>query len=325
MDLSALTIQQLRYVIAVERHRSFRDAALASHVSQPALSMQIKKLEDLLDVCVFDRSKQPIIVTEKGSRVVAQAKLALEHFERIGSVVGRQEELSGTFRLGIIPTLLPTLVPRFLSPFARAHPRIDLEIVEAKTTALLRGLREGSIDGGLAATPLEVAGIHERVICHERFFGYLPEGHTLLSRGRLHQADLMDEQVWLLGEGHCFRTQVLHLCSADRRHDGGKSSVQCECGSFETLIGIVDSGFGVTILPELVVRSLPAARQAAQVRPFAVPEPVREISFLHAREQERVEVADALVHTLSSVMPPDLIGRKPRRSSILKPGTPSRK
>jgi LysR family hydrogen peroxide-inducible transcriptional activator len=151
MDLSALTIQQLRYVVAVDRHRSFRDAALASHVSQPALSMQIKKLEELLDVCVFDRSKQPVIVTEKGGRVVAQAKLALEHFERIGSAAGRQEELSGTFRLGIIPTLLPTLVPLFLSQFARAHPRIDLEIVEAKTTTLLRGLREGAIDGGLAA------------------------------------------------------------------------------------------------------------------------------------------------------------------------------
>jgi LysR family hydrogen peroxide-inducible transcriptional activator len=319
MDLSALTIQQLRYVVAVERHRSFRDAALASHVSQPALSMQIKKLEELLDVCVFDRSKQPVIVTEKGSRVVAQAKLALEHFERIGSAAGRQEELSGTFRLGIIPTLLPTLVPLFLSPFARAYPRVDLEIVEAKTTTLLRGLREGAIDGGLAATPLEVAGVHERVICHEGLFVYLPEGHALLSHGRIRQADLMDEHVWLLSEGHCFRTQVLHLCSADRRHGGRQGSVQCECGSFETLIGIVDSGFGVTVVPELVVRSLPAACQAAQVRPFAIPEPMREISFLHAREQERVEVADALIGSLRSALPPDLVGRKPRRSSVLKP------
>jgi LysR family hydrogen peroxide-inducible transcriptional activator len=324
MDLSALTIQQLRYVVAVERHRSFRDAALASHVSQPALSMQIKKLEELLDVCVFDRSKQPVLVTERGSRVVAQAKLALEHFERIGSAAGRQEELSGTFRLGIIPTLLPTLVPLFLSQFARAHPRIDLEIVEAKTTTLLRGLREGGIDGGFAATPLEVAGVHERAICHEGFFVYLSEGHPLLSRERIHQADLMDEHVWLLSEGHCFRTQVLHLCSADR-HGGRQSNVRCECGSFETLIGIVDSGFGVTIVPELVVRSLPAARQVAHVRPFAVPEPVREISFLHVREQERVQVADALVRSLRSALPPDLVGRKPRRNAILKPVPPARK
>ena len=323
MELSALTIQQLRYVVAVDRHRSFRDAALANHVSQPELSMQIKKLEELLDVCVFDRSKQPVIVTEKGGRVVAQAKLALEHFERIGSAAGRQEELSGTFRLGIIPTLLPTLVPLFLSQFTRAHPSINLEIVEAKTTTLLRGLREGAIDGGLAATPLDVAGVHERVLCHEGFFVYLPEGHALLSRGRIHQADLMDEHVWLLSEGHCFRTQVLHLCSADRRHGGRQCSVQCE--SFETLIGIVDSGLGVTIVPELVVRALPAARQAAHVRPFAIPEPVREISFLHAREQERVQAADALVHSLRSALPPDLVGRKPRRNAVLKPVAPPRK
>jgi len=323
MDLSALTIQQLRYVVAVDRHRSFRDAALASHVSQPALSMQIKKLEELLDVCVFDRSKQPVIVTEKGGRVVAQAKLALEHFERIGSAAGREKELSGTFRLGIIPTLLPTLVPLFLTQFTRAHPRIDLEIVEAKTTTLLRSLREGAIDGGLAATPLDVAGVHERVICHEGFFAYLPEGHALLSRGRIHQSDLIEEHVWLLSEGHCFRTQVLHLCSADRRHGGRQCSVQCE--SFETLIGIVDSGFGVTIVPELVVRALPAARQAAHVRPFAIPEPVREISFLHAREQERLQAADALVESLRSALPPDLVGRKPRRNSVLKPVTPPRR
>lgn len=320
VDLSALTIQQLRYLSAVERHRSFREAALACHVSQPALSMQIKRVEDLLGVCVFDRSRQPVVVTEPGQRVLAQAKLAIEHFDRIGHVVGRGRDLAGNFRLGVIPTLLSTFVPLFLARFAHAYPHVDLEIVETKTTDLIRALREGRFDGGLAATPLEVPSIHERVVCHEALFVYLPPGHALLSRPRLRQSDLMDEQVWLLSEGHCFRAQVLHLCSADRnRTDDARCNVRVDGSSFETLMAIVDSGVGLTILPELVVRALPGARVASQVRPFASPEPVREVGFLHAREHARMNVAEALHVILRAAVPPDLVGRSPRRSSILRP------
>ncbi len=320
MDLSALTIQQLRYLLAVDRHRSFRDAALECHVSQPALSMQIKRLEEILGVHVFDRSRQPTVPTDIGSGIIVQAKLALAHFDRIGALAGHQSEFTGTFRIGIIPTLVPTLVPLVLPPLARAYPRMDIEFVEMRTTKLLRGLREGALDAGLAATPLDVGGLHERVLCHEAFYVYLPEGHALLARARVHQSDLVDEQVWLLSEGHCFRTQVLHLCSVDRRRPAnGACSVRFDGGSFETLAAIVDSGVGATILPELTVRSLSPARQSARVRPFVVPEPVREISFVYAREHARGQLADALFQAMRAALPPDLVGRKPRKSSILRP------
>ncbi len=323
MDLSALTIQQLRYLVAVERHRSFRNAALASHVSQPALSMQIKRLEEIVGVLIFDRSKNPVAVTDDGAAIVAQARLALEHFDRIGDRATRKGdhpgEVSGSIRLGIIPTLVPSIVPILLPLLARTHPRLDVELVETRTARLTRSLREGTIDAGIAATPLEIAGLHERVLCHEAFYVYLPEGHALLAQTRVHQADLVDEHVWLLSEGHCFRTQVLHLCSVDRHLPANAVSVRFDGGSFETLAAIVDSGLGMTILPELTVRQLAAGRRA-RVRSFVEPEPLREVSLVYAREQARAPITDAIFQAARAALPPDLVGRKPRRSSILKPG-----
>ncbi len=324
MDLSSLTIQQLRYLVAVERNRSFRNAALASHVSQPALSMQIKRLEEVLGVRIFDRSKQPIAVTDDGAAFIAQAKLALEHFDRIGhlprhpgSLPGK---LTGNLRVGIIPTLVPAFMPLVLPLLARTHPELDVEFVETRTARLTRSLREGTVDAGLAATPLGVAGLQERVICHEALFVYLPEGHTLLSQPRVRQSDLVDEHVWLLSEGHCFRTQVLHLCRVDRRRPAsGGLRVQFDGGSFETLAAIVDSGVGITVLPELTVRQLPPARQAARVRPFVAPEPVREISLVCARDSVMGELPTALFEVVRAALPPDLVGRKPRRARIVKP------
>jgi len=324
VDLSSLTIQQLRYLVAVDRHRSFRNAALASHVSQPALSMQVKRLEEVLGVRIFDRSKQPVTPTDDGAVIVAQAKLALEHFDRIGHLTrhsgDHRGKLTGNLRVGIIPTLVPTFIPVVLPLLCRTHPELDVEFVETRTTRLTRSLREGTLDAGLAATPLEVAGLRERVLCHEALYVYFPEGHPMLSEVRIHQSDLVDEPVWLLSEGHCFRTQVLHLCSVDRRRaarDGER--VRFDGGSFETLAAIVDSGLGITVLPELTVRQLSTARRAARVRPFVAPEPVREISLVYARDSAMGELLDGLFDVVRAALPPDLLGRKPPRSAIMKP------
>jgi LysR family hydrogen peroxide-inducible transcriptional activator len=254
MSLSSLTVQQLRYVVAVDRQRSFSDAATTCHVSQPALSAQVKKVEELLGFALFDRSRQPIVPTDRGVKVVLQASRALAQIDRIGLLSEEGEELSGPYRLGVIPTLASTLLPVFLPRFARKHPRVSLEIVETKTEAMLRQLREGSLDGGLAATPLGLPGIAEHALCHEAFYAYVPRGHALTAQTHLRQVDLLDQHLWLLGEGHCFRAQVLALCSADRSSgsDWGYQ-VQFDVGSFETLVGVVDEGFGVTVLPELFV------------------------------------------------------------------------
>jgi LysR family hydrogen peroxide-inducible transcriptional activator len=318
MNLSALTVQQLRYLIALDRHRNFGDAAMACHVSQPALSSQVKKVEELLGVRIFDRSRQPILPTERGERVIVQARRALEQIDRIGLVASEQEDLCGPYRLGVIPTLASTLLPLFLPIFARKHPGVSLEIVETKTEVMLRALREGSLDSGIAATPLNLPGIGEHVVCREAFYAYLPPNHPLTPRARLRQADLLDEPVWLLGEGHCFRSQVLALCSADRKPHADAAHVSFDVSSFETLVGMVDAGFGVTILPELFIRRL-TREQRAQVRPFILPEPVREIGFLHAREHLRQAIGAELYRCLRESIPLPLRARDAESHEVLHP------
>lgn len=307
----------MRYIVAVDRHRSFREAAHACHVSQPALSTQLKKAEEMLGVVLFDRTRQPIMATELGSRIVAHARLVIDQVEQLESIARGQNDLGGTYRLGIIPSLAPSIIPLLLPPFLENHPRIELEIMESKTEDLVRRLREGALDGGIAAVPLEVASLTERVIFHEELYVYLPPNHPLAERDKVRQADLVDEEVWLLREGHCFRTQVLHLCSVDGRRP--RSRVQLDSDSFETLIQLVDGGVGATIVPELIARSLSPARRAKQLRPFSGTTPVREVGMVLARDSLRAEATEAIISTLRGALPTELRGRRRKQMNVLRP------
>jgi len=305
---STMTLTQLSYLVAVDRCRSFREAAVRCCVSQPALSQQVKKIEEELGVRVFDRSRQPVVPTEAGERVLAQARVVLREAERMAEVVAAaQGEVAGPYRLGILPTLAPTLLPLFLSGFVRRHPRVELIVEELQTAAILARLADDTLDGGLAATPLHAPAIHERPLYREPFHVYLAAGHPLARRRVVAQEDLAAESVWLLGEGHCFREQVLQLCGAGRAlvHPGG-GTVRFESGNFDTLVHLVDGGFGVTILPDMVVRGMPAARRRSRVRPFAAPVPAREVGFVHGRDHLRRAIADALVEEIRSAVPADL-------------------
>jgi len=320
IDLSTVTLSQLRYVAAVDEHRSFRVAAEHCNVSQPGLSMQLQKLEEALQTKVFDRSRQPIVPTEAGQRIILQARTILREAARLAdSARGDSGAPSGQFRLGIIPTLSTVLVPRFVPQFAERYPDVELTIEELQTDELVRRLLGDSLDAGLAATPLGVAGVRERPLLREPLHVYLPSGHRLLRRPRVRQSELVDENVWVMAEGHCFRTQVLHLCKADRPVASARGgSVRFHSGSFETLVKLVDQDFGLTVLPELVVRSLPTARRRARVRPFAAPVPVREVSLVHARDHLRRRIADALFDSLRDSLPAEL-GDGERREWVLAP------
>ena len=306
LDLSGMTLTQLRYVVAVDRHRSFRVAAESCHVSQPGLSMQIQKLEEILGAAIFDRSFQPVVTTTLGAAIAAQARAILHDCERLQDLVQAGDELTGTYRLGIIPTLAPSLVPLLLPTFLAAYPRVTLHVEERTTEALVRGLLDDSVDGGLAATPLDVPLVHERPLFLEPFYVYLGPAHALGERSHLRQSDLFDERPWLLADGHCFRTQCLHLCKVDRRASEAGARARFESGSFETLVSLVDAGFGITLLPELTVRRLPAEARRRQVRPFVSPVPTRQVSFVFGRNRLHGAIADALVETLLSCIPGDL-------------------
>jgi LysR family hydrogen peroxide-inducible transcriptional activator len=298
MDLSQVTLTQMRYAVAVQEAQSFRQAAERCHVSQSGLSMQVQKLEELLGVVLFDRSKKPVLVTLEGLPVLEQMLAVLRETERLGQVVAEGDRPAGRFRLGVIPSLSPTVLPLFLAQFAAEYPSVELLIEELKTDEIIARLRADSLDAGLAATPLGVDGLHEQALALEAMFAYLPPGDPLLRRPTLNQAALRGRALWVMPEGHCFRSQVLSYCGADSRPEPGP--IQFESGSFQTLVRLVDEGLGATVLPELVVLDLPAARRKNQVRPLVGPTPVREIGLVTARTQLRRRVTDALAELIQA-------------------------
>lgn len=306
MDLSQVTLTQMRYAVAVEEAQSFRLAAERCHVSQAGLSMQLRKLEELLGVVLFDRSRKPVLVTPEGAPALAQMRAVLRETERLGQVVAEGGQPAGRFRLGVIPTLSPTVLPLFLRDFTAAHPRVELEVEELRTDEIIARLQADTLDAGLLATPLNVPGLREEALGREPMLAYLPPGDPLLRRKTLSQIQLSQRDLWIMPEGHCFRSQVLAYCGGSvplRR-----LPVRFESGSFETLVKLVDEGLGATVLPELVVQGLAPARRRAQVRPLVGPVPVREIGLVTARAQLRRRVADALAAAiraaLARVLPP---------------------
>lgn len=315
MDLSQVTLSQLRYAVAVADTGSFRRAAARSHVSQSGLSMQVQKLEDLLGVVLFDRSKKPVLTTPEGGRALAQMRAVLRETERLGQVVAEEEEPSGRYRLGVIPTLAPTLLPLFLGELAARHPRVELVIEELKTEDIIARLHEDTLDAGLASTPLQVAGLREEILARERMLAYLPAGDPLLSHKSVSQASLAERALWVMPEGHCFRSQVLSYCGAELTTPAG---IHFESGSFETLMRLVDEGLGATVVPALVAAALPASKRKAHVRPLVRPIPVREIGLVTARADLRRRVTEAMVETIRGALERAL-EPAPRTSAVLDP------
>jgi len=316
MDLSPVTLTQMRYAQAVADSGSFRLAAEACGVSQSGLSMQIQKLEGLLGVVLFDRSRKPVMITGEGEQVLRQIRTVLRETERLGQVVAEQEDPAGPFRLGVIPSLSATVIPLFLGGFVRRYPRVELVVEELKTDEMIRSLQADTVDAGIAATPLSVPGIVEEVLGRERMYAYLPPGDPLLRRKTVPQAALKDRALWVMPEGHCFRTQVLSYCGGERRAE--HSPLKFESGSFETLVRLVDEGLGATVLPALVARSLAESRRRAQLRPLVAPVPIREIGLVMARIDLRRRVSAALVQAIRAALDRPL-GKVPGTALILDP------
>lgn len=326
MDLSQVTLTQLRYAIAIAEAKNFRLAAERCHVSQPGLSMQVQKLEELLGITLFDRGKKPVLTTDEGEPVLAQMRTILRETERLGQMASDEQALSGPYRLGVIPTLSPTVLPLFLGKFMKKYPHVELSIEELQTHEIIDRLSHDSLDAGLAATPLETAGIEEIVLGHETLYAYLPPSDPLAERASLKQSDLSDRPLWVMPEGHCFRTQVLSYCSPRGRRGRNKEDernhpgVRFESASFETLIRLVDSGLGLTVLPELVALTLPASRKKAQLRPLEAPVPVRQIGLVTARSQLRKRVAQAIEQELRAALKTALAHDDPAlKQSLLLP------
>lgn len=295
-----MTITQLKYVLAVAEHQNFTKAAEKTFVTQPTLSMQIQKLEDELEILIFDRSKKPIELTSVGKKIVEQARNIVNESERMQDVVDQEKGfIGGTFKLGIIPTVMPTLLPMFLKNFSNRYPKVQLKIEELNTDEIITKINDGYLDAAIAATPLEHDKIKERPLYYEPFVGYIPKSHRLASKEKLEVSDLDIDDILLLEDGHCFRDGIINLCKASKNASSEK--FQLESGSFETLIKLSDEGLGMTLLPYLHTLDINPA-QNKNLRYFKDPSPAREVSLIYSKSELKMQIINALHDIISGVI-----------------------
>jgi LysR family hydrogen peroxide-inducible transcriptional activator len=295
-----MTITQLYYVLAVAEHKNFTQAAEKCFVTQPTLSMQIQKLEDELDILIFDRSKKPISLTEIGEKIVVQAKNIVNEAGRIKDIVEQQKGyIGGEFKVGIIPTIMPTLLPMFLNNFIKKYPKVNLILEEQTTEEIIKKLKNGHLDCAIAATPLEEDTLKEIVLYYEPFVAYIPDNHESFGKEEISIADLDLDRILLLQDGHCFREGILNLCKNNKFIND--SNFQLESGSFETLIKLADEGLGTTLLPFLHTLDL-NEKNKTKLRHFQDPKPAREVSLIYPKNELKIHIINALRDTISGVV-----------------------
>lgn len=298
-----MTITQLEYIIAVDVHRHFAKAAADCHVTQPTLSMQIQKLEDQLGVKVFDRTKQPVQPTEIGQKIIEQARRVVNESRKIRDLIEEEkEEVAGDLRLGVLPTLAPYLVPRFVTAFLDAYPKVRLHIEEHLTQDLISLLKSGKLDVGIVVTPIADEAISELPIFYEPFQAYVSPRHPLFKEERLQPQAIPTSDVWLLQEGHCFRNQVMNLCGSEGT-SGRYRSLSYESGSLEALKKLVDRQSGITFLPELAALDL-SVEDKKKLRPLTTPVPTREVSMVTHHSFLKQKMLQALSEHVTVSLPP---------------------
>jgi len=298
-----MTITQLEYVIAVDTHGNFLTAAEKCSVSQPALSMQIQKLERELSIRIFDRSRQPVVATEIGKSIIQQAREIIKQCNRLTEVVNEDKkgELTGQLRIGIIPTIAPYVLPLFLVDFMKNNPKVNIEIAEVTTNQILQQLKNDQLDCGIMATPIEAGYLQYTPLFYEPLVAYMSEDNKLFSKKTLVPEDIDPTETWILNEGHCLRNQVLNLCTGNKGNSKNKQ-FQYHTGSLETLKKMVEINRGITILPELSIFDF-NDEQMERVRYFKKPDPVREISMVIHRVDLKKQLIESFTTALLAAIP----------------------
>jgi len=297
-----MTLIQLEYIIAVDTYGSFVAAAEKCFVTQPTLSMQIQKLEESIGARIFDRTRQPIVPTEVGTEIIRQARIVLTESRKIHELVQMKKgELEGEFRIGVIPTIAPYLLPRMLASFMKRFPKLQLQIWEYTTETIVRELKAGLLDCGILSTPIYDAALVERPLFYEPFVAYVSANSPMVSKKEVTSDDVLSDKLWLLTEGHCMRGQVLNICQRKRNMER-EGAFEYNTGSVETLKRMVDSNAGATILPALSIDDFDED-QLARVRYFKSPEPVREISLVTTHSFLKKPAIDGLEEEILAVVP----------------------
>lgn len=299
-----MTLQQLEYMVALSRLRHFGRAAEACGVTQSTLSSMVQKLEKELGLALFTRSAHGVSPTPSGEKLIAQARHILDEAGRMAAMaVEERGGVGGVFRLGILPTIAPYLLPRFFPSLCLRNKTLDLRVVEMKTDEMKRALERHEIDAGIMVAVEGLEGFDCHTLYYEQFLAYVARQDTLFSHQSIKTADLADEALWLLDEGHCFRDQLVKFCSLKSATAPRRTYT---LGSIETFMRMVESGMGVTFIPELALEQL-SAEQRGLVRPFAIPIPTREIILTTTTDFVRHTLRHLLVDSIRRCVPPQML------------------
>lgn len=308
-----MTLQQLEYILAVNQFHHFAKAAEYCRVTQPTLSAMIQKLEEELDTRIFDRSQQPVCPTPVGIHIIEQAQNILVQANRIKNIIEEEKHsLTGTFKLGILPTVAPYLLPRFFPQLMKKYPDLDIRVVEMKTNDIKKALQTGEIDAGIVASLAGMEELQQTPLFYEQFFAYVSREDALFNNEVIRTSDLNGEQLWLLDEGHCFRDQLVRFC---QMKSARASQLAYHLGSMETFMRMVESGKGVTFIPELAVLQLGDA-QKELVRSFAIPCPTRQVVLLTNKNFIRHTLLEVLVKEIKLSVPKEMLSLKATQAVV---------
>ena len=303
-----MTLVQLEYILALDSLKHFAKAAVHCHITQPSLSMQVQKLEDELGVQIFIRTN-PVTTTETGQIVIEQAKKILAESRMMHQLIQHEKDIiAGTLKIGIIPTLAPYLLPQFLQSFIKKYPQVRLSMHEITTENIIRQLKNGSLDAGILATPLNVAELKEIFLFNEEFVAYVSRKEKVFNKKYLLPDDIDVHSMWLLEEGHCLRNQVMNLCALQKDASIEKH-FDYAAGSIETLKRFVEKNGGITLLPELATYDMSAAKKD-MLRYFKNPAPVREISLATLKTFTKTRLIHILKQTILETLPLQLKQKK---------------
>lgn len=293
-----IQIAQLKYFLALVSTKNYTTAAEQCNVSQPALSMAIRKLEEELDLILIDRKSNPISLTEKGELIASQANKILEEIFIMGKLASELhlDKLNGSLKLSVIPTLAPYIIPLFIQKFTVQYPEVELIIEEETTKSIIQKLKASETDVGLLVTPLDEKSMVTHPVFYEEFFVF---SHDKIDKTYILPEDIDFRHLWLLEEGHCMRHQMMKLCELRNLEN---SNIKYNAGSIESLINITEASGGMTIIPELATWNLTPERKK-RVIPFYEPTPVREISIIHHKFTTKLRLINSLTQIISSVIP----------------------
>jgi LysR family hydrogen peroxide-inducible transcriptional activator len=307
------TISQLEYIIALDTYRHFGKAADNCFITQPTLSMQINKLEDNLGVKIFDRSRQPVMPTDLGKQILLQARKIINEVKKMEELIDDEKDiLSGSLRVGIIPTVAPYILPLFATSFLKKYPEIQLSVEEHLTVDTINKLKSDEIDVGIVVGPIEDSSLREIPVYYEKFLAYAADMGTK-EGDEIDDEDLATDRLWLLNEGHCFREQVLSIC----KNRNTSSILNYQSGSLESLKRMVDKQGGITLLPELATLDL-NLEDRKNLFPFKKPTPFREVVILLKRDYLKKRMIDALQQEIVESLPQFMKDRSENELRIVK-------